>query len=275
MFIKKLSVLTLAATFLLTPSVADARFDWKGLGRDMSREIQKRVQDRDHVTVKKNMIIDGNYISANYDASRIKNSDIPIVVYRTRVEEPVMVNWHFISNGDAAFSFRFYDSHGQELVYENAYNNSTKDAFVVLEPGDYELKIHCWGNGTGMYRFKGNQRSVNTNVASDLSFVDDAGYLTNGVTAINYFASTKYHQNRFHYYTFNVPYTGNVSIVGIPYVNNILEFEILDADQVRVKGMNIYDTESKRMNLYLRPGKYYIRVGVNHKMGAVYGVKVE
>lgn len=172
----------------------------------------------------------------------------------------------------------FKDSNNAEIFKSFVRSNSTRDVAVILDPGDYELSVNFLGSNNrpdGTYRVKGTKISVPTNVSSDLSSFDDAGNLAFGVEAINYFPANKNSSQLFHYYTFNVPYAQNVSVVVKPYSQNInTTFEILSEDQTHISKFYLYRENSLTHNLYLNPGKYYVRASCGQRAGEVYGLRV-
>lgn len=278
MIAKNLCVLAVASAFLFTTGVADAGIKWGNVLTDVLKSGNTSNSKRTVSAAKKTMVLDGSYHSGSGNAAKQQKREETIAVYSARLEEAASINWHFIGNGSGSFRFSLYAPDGQEIVSAFTSKNTTRDAFCVLEPGDYELKINFIGssNTSGTYKFKGAKRVVPTNVSSDLSFIDDAGYLSYGVEAVNYFAASARRRDNFHYYAFNVPYSRSVYIVAKPYSKNIkTSFDILNADQVNIDRIYVYDENAKGKSLYLNSGKYFIRVNSDQRDGAVYGIKVE
>ena len=193
----------------------------------------------------KSFSLDGTYYSGSGDISRQVKKDEIIAVYTTRLEEAACVNWHFIGNGGGRFTFIVSDVNGQLLGNAYTYQNDTYNVVTVLDPGDYEVKISFAGSRNdpnGIYRFKAIKKVIPTNVARYLSFID---------------AKT-------------------VSIIGKPYYGKArTTFEILNEDQMFIKRFYLYDENARKIELFLEPGKYFIRANSGQRRGEVYGLRIE
>lgn len=279
MVIKRIGLVALLSVFLLSANQVEAGVK---VGDVLSSILipEKSVTTKRTVKVPyKSFSLDGTYYTGSGDISRQARYEETVAVYTTRLEEAACVNWHFIGNGSGKFYFRVSDPNGQQIVDSYVYQNKTSDVVTVLDPGDYELKVIFSGSRSrpdGIYRFKATRKTIPTNISSDLSFIDDAGYLSYGVEAINYFPYSRNYSSQYHYYAFTVPYARNVSIVSKPYYGKArTTFEILNEDQVYINRVYLYDENARRLDTYLAPGKYYIRVRCGQRSGEVYGLRIE
>ena len=73
-----------------------------------------------------------------------------------------------------------------------------------------------------------------------------------------------------------MPYAKTVSIIGKPYYGKArTTFEILNEDQMFIKRFYLYDENARKIELFLEPGKYFIRANSGQKRGEVYGLRID
>ena len=71
-------------------------------------------------------------------------------------------------------------------------------------------------------------------------------------------------------------YAKTVSIIGKPYYGKArTTFEILNEDQMFIKRFYLYDENARKIELFLEPGKYFIRANSGQKRGEVYGLRID
>lgn len=229
-----------------------------------------------HHVLREKMIPDGRYYSGVANKQYHKNNDI-IAIRTIEVYQPVILNFHAIGHGTAHVNHTLYDMDQNTVGKKiNPQLNSVDDEFMIVGPGFYELKSDIYSikrDAYTEYRIKAEAEVIEANAPAEIYRPDYAHRLSLGMPVINYMPYNKNYSDKHQYYSFDL-YNGREVRLLANVMKGSCRFEILDMDERVISSASVYNKIAEK-NIYLAPGKYYVRVYRYDRDGAVYKLRVE
>lgn len=229
-----------------------------------------------HHVLREKMIPDGRYYIGTANKQYHKNNDI-IAIRTIEVYQPVILNFHAISHGTAHVHHTLYDMDQNTVGKKiNPQLNSVDDESMIVGPGVYELKSDIYSikrDAYSEYRIKAEAEVIQANAPAEIYRPDYAHRLSLGMPVINYMAYNKNYSDKHQYYSFEL-YNGREVRLLANVLKGTCRFEILDIDERVISSVYVYNKIAEKQ-LYLAPGKYYVRAYRYDKDGTVYKLRVE